>query len=90
MDKLADLVGVTLGPKGRNVVLESKFGAPKIVNDGVTVAKEVFFNFLFVFLIQLSELDFNPRHDLGPISYIIFCSKDPYVMPHLEEKCFRI
>nr|GEX59258.1 chaperonin 60 subunit beta 2, chloroplastic [Tanacetum cinerariifolium] len=36
-----DLVGVTLGPKGRNVVLESKYGAPKIVNDGVTVAKEV-------------------------------------------------
>ncbi|XP_051142899.1 ruBisCO large subunit-binding protein subunit beta, chloroplastic-like isoform X2 [Andrographis paniculata] len=41
VDKLADLVGVTLGPKGRNVVLESKYGAPKIVNDGVTVAKEV-------------------------------------------------
>jgi len=41
VNKLADLVGVTLGPKGRNVVLESKFGPPKIVNDGVTVAKEV-------------------------------------------------
>ncbi|EOY26885.1 TCP-1/cpn60 chaperonin family protein [Theobroma cacao] len=41
VNKLADLVGVTLGPKGRNVVLESKFGSPKIVNDGVTVAKEV-------------------------------------------------
>ncbi|KDO54472.1 hypothetical protein CISIN_1g007313mg [Citrus sinensis] len=41
VNKLADLVGVTLGPKGRNVVLESKYGAPKIVNDGVTVAKEV-------------------------------------------------
>jgi chaperonin GroEL (HSP60 family) len=40
-DKLAAVVGVTLGPKGRNVVLESKFGSPKIVNDGVTVAKEV-------------------------------------------------
>ncbi len=38
---MADLVGVTLGPKGRNVVLESKYGSPKIVNDGVTVAKEV-------------------------------------------------
>ncbi|KAL0390393.1 UNVERIFIED_CONTAM: Chaperonin 60 subunit beta 2, chloroplastic [Sesamum calycinum] len=36
-----DIVGVTLGPKGRNVVLESKYGSPKIVNDGVTVAKEV-------------------------------------------------
>jgi len=41
VDKLATVVGTTLGPKGRNVVLESKFGSPKIVNDGVTVAKEV-------------------------------------------------
>jgi chaperonin GroEL len=41
VDKLADVVGVTLGPKGRNVVLESKYGSPRIVNDGVTVAKEV-------------------------------------------------
>eukprot|EP00803_Ostreobium_quekettii_P000069 evm.model.scf_521.1 EVM.evm.TU.scf_521.1 scf_521:3481-8894(-) len=40
-DKLATVVGVTLGPKGRNVVLETKYGSPKIVNDGVTVAKEV-------------------------------------------------
>lgn len=45
VNKLADLVGVTLGPKGRNVVLESKYGSPKIVNDGVTVAKEVTFFF---------------------------------------------
>lgn len=37
VDKLASVVGVTLGPKGRNVVLESKYGSPKIVNDGVTV-----------------------------------------------------
>ncbi|KAK9839442.1 hypothetical protein WJX81_002450 [Elliptochloris bilobata] len=41
VDKLASVVGVTLGPKGRNVVLESKYGSPRIVNDGVTVAKEV-------------------------------------------------
>ncbi|KAF3550450.1 hypothetical protein DY000_02001251 [Brassica cretica] len=41
VNKLADLVGVTLGPKGRNVVLESKYGSPRIVNDGVTVAREV-------------------------------------------------
>ncbi|KAK9834507.1 hypothetical protein WJX74_003347 [Apatococcus lobatus] len=41
VDKLASVVGITLGPKGRNVVLESKFGSPRIVNDGVTVAKEV-------------------------------------------------
>ncbi|BDA50357.1 RuBisCO large subunit-binding protein subunit beta, chloroplastoc [Coccomyxa sp. Obi] len=41
VDKLSSVVGVTLGPKGRNVVLESKYGSPRIVNDGVTVAKEV-------------------------------------------------
>lgn len=41
VDKLASTVGVTLGPKGRNVVLESSYGSPKIVNDGVTVAKEI-------------------------------------------------
>ncbi|KAF6166902.1 hypothetical protein GIB67_029125 [Kingdonia uniflora] len=41
VNKLADLVGVTLGPKGRNVVLENKYGSPKIINNGVTVAKEV-------------------------------------------------
>ncbi len=41
MDTLAEAVGVTLGPKGRNVVLEKKFGAPQIVNDGVTIAKEI-------------------------------------------------
>ncbi|MEZ0537801.1 chaperonin GroEL [Caldicellulosiruptoraceae bacterium PP1] len=41
VNKLADTVKVTLGPKGRNVVLEKKFGAPQIVNDGVTIAKEI-------------------------------------------------
>src|SRR5690348_18264298 len=41
VDKLADAVKVTLGPKGRNVVLDKKFGAPTITNDGVTIAREV-------------------------------------------------
>src|ERR1041385_4089240 len=41
VDTLADAVKVTLGPKGRNVVLEKKFGAPTITKDGVTVAKEI-------------------------------------------------
>jgi chaperonin GroEL len=41
IDLLAESVAVTLGPKGRNVVLEKKFGAPQIVNDGVTIAKEI-------------------------------------------------
>lgn len=41
IDLLAESVAVTLGPKGRNVVLEKKFGAPQIINDGVTIAKEI-------------------------------------------------
>ena len=41
VDQLADTVKITLGPKGRNVVLEKKFGAPLITNDGVTIAKEI-------------------------------------------------
>jgi len=41
IDILSEAVAVTLGPKGRNVVLEKKFGAPQIINDGVTIAKEV-------------------------------------------------
>ena len=41
VDKLSDTVKITLGPKGRNVVLEKKFGAPLITNDGVTIAKEI-------------------------------------------------
>jgi chaperonin GroEL len=41
IDALANTVKVTLGPKGRNVVLEKKFGVPQIVNDGVTIAKEI-------------------------------------------------
>ena len=39
VDKLADAVKVTLGPKGRNVVIDKKFGAPTMTKDGVTVAK---------------------------------------------------
>ena len=41
VDKLADAVKVTLGPRGRNVVLDKKWGAPTITNDGVTIAREV-------------------------------------------------
>ena len=41
IDAVADTVKITLGPKGRNVILEKKFGAPQIVNDGVTIAKEI-------------------------------------------------
>src|SRR5205823_14319962 len=41
VDKLADAVALTLGPRGHNVVLDKKWGAPTITNDGVTIAKEV-------------------------------------------------
>lgn len=41
VDTLANIVKVTLGPKGRNVVLDKSFGSPLITNDGVTIAKEV-------------------------------------------------
>ena len=41
INKLADTVKVTIGPKGRNVVLDKNFGAPLITNDGVTIAKEI-------------------------------------------------
>ena len=41
LNTLADTVKVTLGPKGRNVVLDKKWGAPTISNDGVTIAKEI-------------------------------------------------
>src|ERR671930_1502824 len=41
VNKLADTVKVTIGPKGRNVVIDKKFGAPTITNDGVTIAREI-------------------------------------------------
>lgn len=47
---VAELVGVTLGPKGRNVVLQNKYGPPKIVNDGETVLKEVLHTFILLSL----------------------------------------
>ncbi|MFP4479036.1 MAG: TCP-1/cpn60 chaperonin family protein, partial [Candidatus Izemoplasmatales bacterium] len=43
VDKLANTVKVTLGPKGRNVILEKSYGSPTITNDGVTIAKEIEF-----------------------------------------------
>ena len=41
VNKLADTVRVTIGPKGRNVVLDKSFGAPLITNDGVTIARQI-------------------------------------------------
>jgi chaperonin GroEL len=48
VDKLADAVQVTLGPKGRNVVIEQPYGPPKITKDGVTVAKSIEFECKFM------------------------------------------
>ena len=47
-DKLADAVQVTMGPKGRNVVIEQTYGAPKITKDGVTVARNIEFTDRFM------------------------------------------
>ena len=47
-DKLADAVQVTMGPKGRNVVIEQSYGSPKITKDGVTVAKNIEFSDRFM------------------------------------------
>ena len=41
VNKLADTVKITIGPKGRNVVLDKSYGAPQVTNDGVTIAKEI-------------------------------------------------
>ena len=41
MEQIADAVGVTLGPRGRNVVLEEKFGNPRVINDGVSIARAI-------------------------------------------------
>ena len=41
VNQLADIVKVTMGPKGRNVVLDKKFGSPLVTNDGVTIAKDI-------------------------------------------------
>jgi chaperonin GroEL (HSP60 family) len=57
VDLVAELLGVTLGPKGKNVVLHNKYGPPKIVNDGETVLKEVFL-LSFVLVIHSSPICF--------------------------------
>src|SRR5690625_1242948 len=80
VDKLANTVKVTLGPKGRNVVLDKKWGAPTITNDGVTIAREVEIEDPYENLgAQLTkEVDrkstrLNSSH--VAISYAVFCLK---------------
>ncbi len=57
VDILADTVKVTLGPKGRNVVLEKSFGSPLITNDGVTIAKDTSFTHDEVFFISIFDIN---------------------------------
>src|SRR5690625_5925014 len=67
LNQLADTVKVTLGPKGRNVVLEKKWGAPTITNDGVSIAKEI----------ELEEDRKSTRLNSSHVatSYAVFCLK---------------
>ena len=71
VDKLADAVKVTLGPKGRNVVIEKKFGAPTVTKDGVTVAKEVELE---------NKLDMQPGRQLARQLYVSR-SRRPVLVP---------
>ena len=73
VDTLANAVKVTLGPKGRNVVIEKKFGAPSVTKDGVTVAKEIE-------LEDGSKLDASASND--PISSSVY-----YIVPDKCTEC---
>ena len=66
IDQLADTVKVTLGPKGRNVVLGKKYGAPLITNDGVTIAKEVELEDPFENMAHSSSAKSPPRPTTSP------------------------
>lgn len=59
VEMVSELLGVTLGPKGRNVVLQNKYGPPKIVNDGETVLKEVLFTQLHTYCLLCSIFWYN-------------------------------
>jgi chaperonin GroEL len=86
-DLLTEAVGATLGPKGRNVVLEKKFGAPQIVNDGITIAKEIELENHVSMATEL-EVTEGMRFDKGYISpYFVTDSErmetvleDPYIL----------
>src|SRR3546814_2531881 len=79
VDILADAVKVTLGPKGRNVVLDKSFGAPRITKDGVTVAKEIELKDKFENMgaqMVRSEEHTSELQSLMRISYAVFCLKN--------------
>jgi chaperonin GroEL len=64
IDTLANAVKVTLGPKGRNVILDKSFGAPNITKDGVTVAKEIELEDKFETGLLLTESDGEPSSSM--------------------------
>ena len=66
VNQLADTVKVTLGPKGRNVVLGKKFGSPLITNDGVTIAKEIELDNPFENMAHSWCVRFPPRPTMWP------------------------
>ena len=77
VNQLANTVKVTLGPKGRNVVLDKKYGAPLITNDGVTIAKEVEhedpFENMGAQLVRLSLIHISAPTRPYKISYDVLC-----------------
>ena len=78
VNKLADTVRVTLGPKGRNVVLDKQFGAPLITNDGVTIAKEIELEDAFENMgAQLIKEVASKTNDIAfaaaPVTFCTFC-----------------
>ena len=76
VNQLADTVRVTLGPKGRNVVLDKSFGAPLITNDGVTIAKEI----------ELAD----PFENMGAQLIKEVASKTTPVFTDLSPVCFSL
>ena len=81
VNQLADTVRVTLGPKGRNVVLDKSFGAPLITNDGVTIAKEIELEDAFENMgAQLVKEVATKTNDVAAVSYThLTLPTTPYV-----------
>ena len=77
VNKLADTVRVTIGPKGRNVVLDKQFGAPLITNDGVTIAKEIELEDRFENMDATSLISWAPMFSKGSSSSISFAMVTP-------------
>ena len=69
VNQLSDAVETTLGPKGRNAIIDQPYGAPKITKDGVTVAKSIEFEDRYVLLLQIIEIRRNwmalPHHSIS-------------------------